>query len=223
MSRPSGGQRTGAALEGELIAPAGDGGRRFLRDSHIYASAVREVLESKLLQDVTSLPLTFSQLRILRCMAGNGSHQVGEVAGWLGVSPPAATRNVDKLVRLGLLVRRRSRGDRRAALIALSPRSRTLMSRYERHTAECLDPLLREFPREEVARFTRSLERFTLSLLRHGQVVQAACLRCAAYFQNSCPVAGAIGGCPSGGTRSAQARREPPPARRRSPDTRSKA
>jgi hypothetical protein len=69
---------------------------RLLRYSHIFASTVREILESKLLREASPLPLSLSQLHLLKLMTLNGRHQVGELAGFLGVSPPAATKSVDK-------------------------------------------------------------------------------------------------------------------------------
>ena len=47
--------------------------------------------------------LTLPQLHLLKLIDRHGRHPVGEVADLLGVSAPAATRNVDKLERLGLL------------------------------------------------------------------------------------------------------------------------
>ena len=68
-----------------------------LRQTHIFASTVREILEVKLLREVSDAHLTLPQLQLLKLMVRDGQHQVTEVAHFLGVSPPAATKNIDKL------------------------------------------------------------------------------------------------------------------------------
>ena len=93
---------------------------QLLRYSHIFASAVRDLLELKVLREVTDDPLTLPQFHLLKLISLNGTHQVGEVAQFLGVSPPAATKNIDKLEGLGLVARRSSTRDRRATLLASS-------------------------------------------------------------------------------------------------------
>ena len=114
--------------------PPGNGrGEHFqlLRYSHIFASAVRDLLELKVLREVTDDPLTLPQFHLLKLISLNGTHQVGEVAQFLGVSPPAATKNIDKLEGLGLVARSPSTDDRRATLLASSHKGRRLVKRYE--------------------------------------------------------------------------------------------
>jgi DNA-binding MarR family transcriptional regulator len=170
---------------------------RLLRYSHIFASAVNELLESKLLKDICPEPLTVSQFHLLKLMSFNGQHQVCEVADFLGVSAPAATKNVDKLERLGLIIRERSTGDRRATLLSVSPKGRRLVSEYEVLKAARLYPVLEHFSAEEVETLSQLLERFSVSLFSmedHDGV--GFCLRCAAYLDSGCPVGTVRGGCP---------------------------
>ena len=178
--------------------PLGSGALQLLRSSHIFASAVREILELKLVREVSPVPLTLSQFHLLKLMFLNGRHQVGEVADFLGVSPPAATKNIDKLEAHGLVVRAPSRGDRRATLLSVSPKGRRLVRRYEALKTARLAPVLARFRPEELEQLKHLLERFSLLLLekelaREGDGV---CLRCDAYIQSACPVGQLRGGCP---------------------------
>jgi DNA-binding MarR family transcriptional regulator len=120
------GPRAGGRAEGDVSLLG------LLRQTHIFASTVREVLEVKLLREVTTAPLTLPQLQLLKLMVRDGQHQLTQVARFLGVSPPAATKNIDKLVGLGLARRERSTGDRRATLLSASPEGRRLVEDYER-------------------------------------------------------------------------------------------
>ena len=169
---------------------------RLFRHSHIFAAAVREVLEVRLLREATELPLTLSQFHLLKLMAVNGQHQLGEVADFLGVSPPAATKNIDKLERLGLVIRMPSPGDRRAILLSVSPKGRRLVRDYERLKAARVAPVLEGFEPEELEQLSRLLERFAVALLSLSPGGDGFCLRCAAYLAAGCPVGEVRGGCP---------------------------
>ena len=167
-----------------------------LRLSHIFSSVVREILEVRLLEDSTPLPLTLSQFHILKLMTLNGRHQVGELAEFLGVSAPAITKNVDKLERFGLVVRMPSEGDRRATLLSPSQKGRRLVEKYEELKMARLRPALSGFSGEELEHFASMLERVAVALLRLEETPRGFCMRCAAYIETGCPVGHVRGGCP---------------------------
>ncbi|MFH0982991.1 MAG: MarR family transcriptional regulator [Planctomycetota bacterium] len=188
---------SGLPADTEDRASAGEEGRqfRFLRFSHIFASAVREILEEEILREVSPAPLSRSQFRVLKLMALDGPHQVGEVAELLAVSPPAATKNIDKLERLGLVVRTPFKGDRRATLVSISPEAHRLVREYEKVKAARLAPLLASFRPAEIEQACHLLERLSISLLAEKRSGSEGCLRCAAYFERDCPIGRIRGGC----------------------------
>lgn len=176
---------------------AGDGLAGLLRYSHIFAATVRELLEQKVLKETSPASLSLSQFHLLKLMALNGRHQVGQVADFLGVSAPAATRNIDKLQRLGLVHRARAEeGDRRATFLSVSPEGRELVERYERLKLERLAPVLEEFEAWELEQLASLLERFAVRLLEAEPSEDGICLRCSAYIESGCPVSIVRGGCP---------------------------
>jgi DNA-binding MarR family transcriptional regulator len=126
----------------------------------------------------------------------NGGHQVGEVANVLGVSPPAATKSIDKLEGLGLIVRSPLKGDRRATLLSLSAKGRRLVQKYEDVKAGRLSSVLQAFTREELDRLAELLERFSLRLIKQEDSDSGLCLLCAAYCEDDCPVSQVRGDCP---------------------------
>jgi DNA-binding MarR family transcriptional regulator len=168
----------------------------FLRYTHIFASLVREILEIKFLKEASSYPLTLSQFHLLKVIALNGDHQVGEMANILGVSPPAVTKNIDKLEKLGLIIRTPSKGDRRATLLSPSAKGRRLVHKYEGLKADRLGPVLEGFNAEELDRLTLLIKRFSLRLIKQEVSGGGLCLRCAAYCELGCPVGEIHGGCP---------------------------
>jgi DNA-binding MarR family transcriptional regulator len=169
---------------------------QLLRYSHIFASAVHDLLELKVLREVTDDPLTLPQFHLLKLISLNGTHQVGEVAQFLGVSPPAATKNIDKLEGLGLVARTPSVDDRRATLLASSTKGRRLVKSYDALKEQRLEPVLEGFNKKELAQFTRLLERFSLLLIRQQDSGKGLCLRCSAYYDDVCPVNHLRNGCP---------------------------
>ena len=167
-----------------------------LRYAHIFSAVVQEILEIKLLSEVSPSPLSLSQFHLLKLISLNGQHQVGQVADFLGVSAPAASKNVDKLERLGLVAREQSKGDRRATLLASSRRGRQLVKRYEELKAERLIPVLESFSKRDLRQLTHLLERFSVALIEAEETGEDLCFRCSAYFDDNCPVTHYHDDCP---------------------------
>ena len=188
-------ERAPGLIAGDNVGGSGDH-FDLLRYSHIFSSAIRDLLELKVLRQATEAPLTLPQFHLLKLISLNGSHQVGEVAQFLGVSAPAATKNIDKLERLGLVRRSRSITDRRATLLESSRKGRRLVRRYEALKEERLEPVLDSFSDSELAQFTRLLERFSLQLISQEDTGEGLCMRCSAYYDEACPVNHLRNGCP---------------------------
>ena len=108
---------------GQTVEPDAVSLYRFLRYSHIFSAAVREIFESKYLAETCRESISLQQFHLLKLISLNGDHQIGEIAGLLGVSSPAATKNIDKLERLGLVMRTPSPSDRRATLLSVTSRT----------------------------------------------------------------------------------------------------
>jgi len=169
---------------------------RFLRDCHIFSSATREALEALPLREASELPLTIAQIRLLKLLVADGRHRLGAIAGFLGVSPPAATKSIDKLERLGLVVRTAAQGDRRAKLLCVSPKGRRLVQRYEERKTARLSPIVDALQPGEMQRFAELVERLALALLKTADRGRLYCLRCAAYIESGCPVSKILSACP---------------------------
>lgn len=167
-----------------------------LRYAHIFSAVVQEILELKLLREISPDSLSLSQFHLLKLISMNGQHKVGQVADFLGVSAPAASKNIDKLERLGLASREPSKGDRRAILLASSPKGRVLVERYEHLKRDRLQPVLQQFSTEELRQLTHLLERFALTLIEAEETDEGLCFRCSAYFEDNCPVIHHHDGCP---------------------------
>ncbi|MFO0838581.1 MAG: MarR family winged helix-turn-helix transcriptional regulator [Phycisphaerae bacterium] len=202
-----GGRKSAVRADISRRAPSADAARRLMRWCHIFSAAVRETLETDLVREVCAQPLTLAQFHLLELIARNGQHQAGEVAGFLGVSAPAATKNIDKLVRQGLLIRRPAADDRRALSLQVSAKGRELVRRYNHLKRIRVAQVLRGLHPADARRLAELLERFSLALFSATRVVNGLCLRCAAYVEPECAMGKLQGGCPY------QRLRRPPPIR----------
>ncbi len=73
--------------------------------------------------------LSFSQINILMRLLHEGKAGVSEIGDQLGVTNAAASQAVDRLVNLGLIERTEDPHDRRARMLALTPKGRTVIER----------------------------------------------------------------------------------------------
>ena len=160
---------------------------RLLHYSHLFASVVRGTLEDRCLRQVTQLRLTIQQVNLLRLIDHSGTHHVGEMANLLGVSQPAASKNVDKLVRMKLVVRQVQESDRRATALYLTEEGRDLIHRYEKLKEQKLRQALGGLGPREMDALTEGLETVSYLILK-GESSQGICNRCSAYYTDYCPL-----------------------------------
>src|ERR1035441_4020209 len=85
----------------------------FLGSTHVFASAVADIIEQRLLETAAEGQVTPSQMKLLKLVAMTDSYTLGDVASFLRVSNAAASKAVDRLVWRGLLRRTEDRKDRR--------------------------------------------------------------------------------------------------------------
>lgn len=95
----------------------------------------------------------------------NGPAKVGDIASWLGVSPPTVSEQVDHLVKEGWVERRVNPEDRREVLVELTPKAVELVSYIHELQRAQVRAMLEAFPPEERPTALRALEVF-------GQVME---------------------------------------------------
>jgi DNA-binding MarR family transcriptional regulator len=173
----------------EIAATASEDGAylRLLHYSHLFASVVRGTLEDRCLRQVTQLRLTIPQVNLLRLIDHSGTHGVGEMADLLGMSQPAASKNVDKLVRMKLVERQVQESDRRTTALYLTEEGGELIRRYEQLKEEKLKQALGSLGAREMDALTEGLEKMSYLILK-GESSQGICIRCSAYYTNYCPL-----------------------------------
>ena len=168
---------------------------QFMHNAHIFAAAVREILEEKYLRRATDLDITLPQFNLLRLIEYNGDHQVREIASFFGVSQAAASKTVDKMVRLGLVSREVQADDRRAFSLSLTGRGKNLIQRYETLKEEKVSDVLDQFGPEELEGLSRGLEKVAYLIFEEEPNVADICMKCSAYNVERCPLQSVSDGC----------------------------
>ena len=95
-------------------------------DAVLSASRVLVAIAARSLADAGE-EVTLTQYRSLVVLASRGPQGVAALAEAVAVTPPTASRLVDRLVKKGLVRRRTDRQDRRQVRIALTETGRNLI------------------------------------------------------------------------------------------------
>jgi len=103
--------------------------------------------ERRLEDGLAGLGVSLDELRILAVSAASPGVTAVEIAAVVELQAPAVSRLVQGLAQRGLLIRRRSRLDRRTVMLRCSPTALTLIEAcrpaLEASEAEFLEPLSR--------------------------------------------------------------------------------
>ena len=160
----------------------------FLGSTQVFASSVNNVIEERLLRQVGPRQLTFSQFKLLKLLALTDAQTIGDVAAFLGVSNPAASKAVDKLVRQGLLVRSEALADRRATELSLTDSSRRVLADYDAARNKKLAGVFRQFSPADLRRTSELLDQLSAGIVDHTAQADDLCLQCGIYYRKKCLV-----------------------------------
>jgi DNA-binding MarR family transcriptional regulator len=160
----------------------------FLGSAYIFAVALGNVLEADILREVAGAQLTSPQIRVLKLIARGQTRSVGDVAKLLGVSNPAASQTVDRLVRRKLVRRTERETDRRANELELTAAASRLLAEYEDERGRRLERVFREVPPDDLRKTALLLDQVAASIVTHSANPEEVCLHCEVYLQERCPL-----------------------------------
>jgi len=168
----------------------------FLSSARVFAKAVRDVIEADVLREVAGDKLTMPQLKLLYLVAQTESVTIGDAAYFLGVSSPAASKTVEKLVRRRLLRRNDIRGDRRSSELSLTEQARRLLENYEAARNQRAADIFSEYSPEVLRDTAEVLDHLASGIARQRILTSQdeTCLQCEIYFRQECRF-GKFGGC----------------------------
>jgi len=151
------------AIEAETV-------RGFLGSVADFSVAAGKALDDEPLCQVFRGRLTRSQLRILEHVAVAEGHTIGDVAAVLGVSNPAASKAVDKLVRRHLLHRSDAKSDRRASALTLTETGRRLLAALEDARRRRIEEIFLPISTDDLRRAAELLRRLAANITSNNNV-----------------------------------------------------
>jgi len=160
---------------------------RFLRDVHVLARLVQQVLETGYLSRSAPGGLTFDQLNVLKFLGRPGTSRVKDVSHFLNASYAAASKAVSRLEEKGLVRKTRIGSDRRSERVELNAKGRSIVRRYENLKARRVTALLEG---SDIDGLSDGLERVIQLLLKERGVAGNPCLGCGAYYTPTCIIRG---------------------------------
>lgn len=131
--------------------------------------------------------LTFSQYTLLQYLTRHQNPSVGKIAQALGVSNPAATKALDRLVLKGYIERKENPEDRRTLLLNLSETGLIAMREYQEWGNTRFERILAGMRPEEKRAFKRGIRAFLSASIHddHAQI-QGLCLHCGEDHSPDC-------------------------------------
>ena len=158
----------------------------FLGSAHVFATTVADVIEEELLKEISDNLITISQMKLLKLVNLTEAQTIGDVAAFLGVSNAAASKAVDKLVRMMLLRRTEGETDRRSIHLSLTQPSRRLLSAYDTAREQKLREIFKDFEPGELQQVALLLDRLSANIIEHSAKMEQMCLQCGIYFREKC-------------------------------------
>lgn len=132
--------------------------------------------------------LSHSQFLQLRYLLWNPGAGVGEMADHLGISRPAATQSVDRLVKRGLVQRIGAADDRRRVHLRLTSHGEAVIKRTIADMKRELDAVLEQMPPEDRDALARGVDSFLVHALTDVGLLDDVCLGCIHEGDEECPI-----------------------------------
>jgi DNA-binding MarR family transcriptional regulator len=159
----------------------------FLSGARVFAKAVRDVIESEVLREVAGSKLSVPQLKLLSLVANADQVTIGDAAVFLGVSNPAASKTVEKLVRRRLLRRCDIQGDRRSSHLSLTEASRRLLENYEAARNRKAVEIFSRYSPDILRHTAELLDQLASGIASQRSVQQGGvCMQCEIYYRKDC-------------------------------------
>jgi DNA-binding MarR family transcriptional regulator len=160
--------------------------RHIGRNIGILAQMIHEISQQHTLDEASGGALSCNQLKILKAVAYGDAITVADLARLLHVSGAAASKNIERLVQLKMLARRRLPADRRRFRLELRPTGSELLDRYDRIGAAKVAHLMEHFDAAEkvvLLDCLRRVIRFSLADVRGAEMV---CLQRSDHCDEDC-------------------------------------
>ncbi len=154
--------------------------------SRVLAQIIDDVVEHNFLMELPLSNLTRTQFTILKILAVSAPRTISTMADILRMSRAAASKNIEKLVRQRLVVRKIIKSDRRITEVYLTDRGRELVEHYEVLRTQKQQEALSIFNESEKQQFSELLRRYVSHCLAQEKSIDLICLQCNGSISDAC-------------------------------------
>lgn len=164
-----------------------------LRDAEtlfgLFTDLVHRVLVTEILPEIADLDLTHAQVGALLFLVRHDPACVGDLADGLGISYPAATKAIDRLVAKGLVTRREGERDRRQSELTVTEGGREVIERIRVARRARLEAIFGRMAQEDQRALLKGLKGFlTAGFMTDKDLIMATCQRCGVDCFTDCVV-----------------------------------
>lgn len=156
--------------------------------SDLFVAIIEKLLTQKMLDQSFDQQVTPSQLVALRYLSLNESSLMSDVAEGLGISFPAATKTIDRLVRKAMVSRSEDPHDRRVVRIRLTDLGKQLVSEINKERSRRFVTVLERMDRISLNALHQSMENFITAAIDEEETARSVCLHCGSEHHENCPV-----------------------------------
>jgi DNA-binding MarR family transcriptional regulator len=147
-----------------------------------------DVVQRKNFLRSTSLDLTKNQFIILKILAATRLHSVGEIAALLNISKPAASKNIEYLVKKRLISRKIVSENRRKVDLSILTKGSDIIDRYNRYCEKKIKTIVSHYSSKEQAVFNKMIDKFIYHCISDEEDLSLFCLQCGDKYEGNCPV-----------------------------------
>ncbi len=159
------------------------------RDIGLFVAIIRELLSQGLVEEVCDDQITAGQVRCLCFIWAHDKVTVGDIARGMGISYPAATKLITRLVEKGLVARNHDLKDRRNIYIEITPAGTELTAKVKPEKIRRLGLLLDKLAPDDLHSLRRGIEAFLTAAVTDDELFQQICLNCGKEHAEDCVLA----------------------------------
>ena len=156
--------------------------------AQLFSRVIADGVTGRALASGAARGLTWAQFDGLRYLGRHSDSSVGDIAGGLGISYPAASRLVKRLEKRGLARRRAADDDKRVVQVALTELGAQLERGTRARRLGLLDRLFDNLSDSRRRALVTDLERFLAAALADRRLCASVCLRCGTDHDPGCVV-----------------------------------
>ncbi|MGI5837228.1 MAG: MarR family winged helix-turn-helix transcriptional regulator [Chloroflexota bacterium] len=156
--------------------------------SDLFVAIIEKLLTQKMLDQSFDQQVTPSQVVALRYLSLNESSLMSDVAEGLGISFPAATKTIDRLVRKSLVNRTEDPHDRRVVRIRLTEQGKQLVEEINQERSRRFATVLERMDPRSLNSLHQSMEKFINAAIDDEDTARSLCLHCGSEHHEDCPI-----------------------------------